>query len=119
MAAAQATITAMQETDGIARLERIGSALREGWQQAADAHGVGIRQTGPVSIPLMLFDGDDFSTRDVPRAYRFSAELADRGVYLHPVHNGFLSTAISDADIAQTLEASDEAFGVIAAEFAG
>ncbi len=119
MAAAHATITAMQETDGIARLDRIGTALREGWQQAADAHGVGIRQTGPVSIPLMLFDGDDFSTRDVPRAYRFSAELADRGVYLHPVHNGFLSTAISDEDIAHTIEASNEAFGVIAAEFSG
>ena len=119
MAAARATITAMQETDGIARLERIGTALREGWQQAADAHGVGIRQTGPVSIPLMLFDSDDFSTRDVRRAYRFSAELAERGVYLHPVHNGFLSTAISDEDIAHTLEASDEAFGVIAAEFSG
>ncbi len=117
MAAAQTTITTMQETDGIARLEGIGNDLRAGWQQAADAHGVGIRQTGPVTIPLMLFDGDDFSTRDVPRAYRFSAELAERGVYLHPVHNGFLSTAISDEDIAHTIEASDEAFAIIAEEF--
>ena len=65
----------------------------------------------------MLFDGDDFSTREVPRAYRFSAELADRGVYLHPVHNGFLSTALSDEDVAHTLEASEEAFAVVAAEF--
>ena len=117
MAAAQATLETMLETDGIAHLERVGSALRNGWQQAADSHGVGIRQTGPVSIPLMLFDGDDFSTRDVPRAYKFSAELAERGVYLHPVHNGFLSTALTDEDIAHTLEASDEAFAVVAAEF--
>ena len=117
MAAAYATITTLQETDGIARMDRIGNALRDGWQQAADSHGVGIRQTGPVSIPLMLFDGDDFSTRDVPRAYRFSAELADRGVYLHPVHNGFLSTALDDNDVAHTLEASDEAFAVVGAEF--
>ena len=117
MAAAQATIETMLETDGIAHLERVGTALRNGWQQAADAHGVGIRQTGPVSIPLMLFDGDDFSTREVPRAYRFSAELAERGVYLHPVHNGFLSTALSDDDVAHTLEASEEAFAVVASEF--
>ena len=117
MAAAYATITTLQETDGIARMDRIGNALRDGWQQAADSHGVGIRQTGPVSIPLMLFDGDDFSTRDVPRAYRFAAELADRGVYLHPVHNGFLSTALDDNDVAHTLEASDEAFAVVAAVF--
>ncbi|MXX80954.1 MAG: aminotransferase class III-fold pyridoxal phosphate-dependent enzyme [Chloroflexi bacterium] len=117
MAAAQATIETMLETDGIAHLDRIGSALRSGWQRAADSHGVGIRQTGPVSIPLMLFDGDDMSTRDVPRAYRFSSELAERGVYLHPVHNGFLSTAISEEDIAHTLEASDEAFAVVASEF--
>jgi glutamate-1-semialdehyde 2,1-aminomutase len=117
MAAAQATIETMLETDGIAHLERVGNALRQGWQQVADAHGVGIRQTGPVSIPLMLFDGDDMSKRDVPRAYRFSAELADRGVYLHPIHNGFLSTALTDEDVAHTLEASDEAFAVVAAEF--
>ncbi len=117
MAAAQATIETMLETDGISYLERIGSALRRGWQQAANSHGVGIRQTGPVSIPLMLFDDDDFATRNVPRAYRFSAELAERGVYLHPVHNGFLSTAISEEDIDHTLEASDEAFAAVAAEF--
>ncbi len=117
MAAAYATITTLQETDGIARMERIGNALREGWQQAANSHGVGIRQTGPVQIPLMLFDGDDFSKRDAPRAYRFSAELADRGVYLHPFHNGFLSTALDDEDVAHTIEASEEAFAVVAAEF--
>ena len=119
MAAAQATIETMLETDGIAHLERVGSALRNGWQQIADSHGVGIRQTGPVAIPLMLFDGDDFSNRDVPRAYTFSAELAERGVYLHPVHNGFLSTALSDEDIAHTLEASDEAFAAVASQFGG
>ena len=117
MAAAQATIETMLETDGVSHLERIGSALRDGWQKAADAHDVGIRQTGPVSIPLMTFDGDDMSTRTVPRAYKFAAELAERGVYLHPIHNGFLSTALSDEDIAHTLEASEEAFAVIAAEF--
>ena len=119
MAAAQATLETMLETDGIAQLEQIGSALRSGWQQAADAHGVGIRQTGPVTIPLMTFDGDDFTARQAPRAYRFASELAERGVYLHPVHNGFLSTAITEADIAHTLEASDEAFEVVAAEFNG
>ena len=118
MAAAQATIETMLETDGIAHLERVGNALRTGWQQVADSHGVGIRQTGPVSIPLMLFDGDDFSTRNVPRAYRFSAELAERGVYLHPIHNGFLSTALTEEDVALTLEASDQAFAAVAAEFA-
>ncbi len=117
MAAAKATIETMLEIDGIAHLERIGNALREGWQQAADSHGIGIRQTGPVQIPLMLFEGDDFSTRNVPRAYRFAAELAERGVYLHPVHNGFLSTALTDEDVAHTLEASDEAFAAVAAEF--
>ena len=117
MAAAYTTITTLQETDGISRMEQIGNALRDGWRQAAESHGVGIRQTGPVSIPLMLFDGDDMSTRTVPRAYKFAEELAERGVYLHPIHNGFLSTALDDGDVAHTLEASDEAFAVVAAEF--
>ena len=117
MAAAKATIETMLEIDGIAQIERVGNALRDGWQQAADAHGVGIRQTGPVSIPLMTFDGDDFKTRDVPRAYKFASELVERGVYLHPVHNGFLSAALSDEDVTHTLEASEEAFAAVAAEF--
>ena len=119
MAAAQATIRTLQATDGIAHMERIGTALREGWERIAASHGVGIRQTGPVQIPLMLFDGDDFGRRHVPRAYRFAAELAGRGVYLHPIHNGFLSTALTDEDVAHTLEASDEAFAAVAAEFGG
>ena len=108
MAAAKATIETMQEADGIDQLEAYRQCAARRLGRAADAHGVGIRQTGPVQIPLMLFEGDDFPTRNVPRAYRFAAELAERGVYFHPVHNGFLSTAISDEDIAHTLEASDE-----------
>ena len=117
MAAAIATITTMQETDGISHLERIGGLLREGLAEQAESHGLGLRQTGPVQIPMILFDGDT-RAEGLPRGSRFSAEAAARGVYIHPWHNGFLSTALTEADVARTLEATDEAFGAVASEFA-
>ena len=118
MAAAVATITTMQETNGIAHMEDVGTKLRHGLAERAEAHGVGINQTGPVTIPFLSFDGDDGATADIPRARRFSSELLERGVYLNPWHNGFLSSALTDEDIAHTVAAADEAFAIVAAEFA-
>ena len=46
----------------------------------------------------------------LPRAMLFSGEAAKRGVYLHPSHNWFLSTAHSDEDIERTLAVTDVAF---------
>jgi len=39
-----------------------------------------------------------------------------RGVYLHPRHNMFLSTAHTEADIDFALEATKAAFDVLAAQ---
>jgi glutamate-1-semialdehyde 2,1-aminomutase len=40
-----------------------------------------------------------------------------RGVYLHPKHNMFLSTAHTEADIDEALEATRVAFEVVATRF--
>lgn len=117
MAAAAATITTLQETDGIAHMHRIGTQLREGLAERAAAHGLGIRQTGPVEIPLLIFDGDSPETKQSPRAKMFSGELAERGVYMHPFHNGFLNTALTSEDVAHTIAAADESFAAVAAHF--
>jgi glutamate-1-semialdehyde 2,1-aminomutase len=117
MAASLATITTLQETDGVAHIARAGTLLREGLDAQAQAHGIAIRQSGPVQIPALRFLGDDPASMQVPRAMMFTSEAAKRGVYLHPTHNWFLSTAHSDEDIERTLAVTDVAFAHVKEAF--
>ncbi len=117
MAASIATITTLQETDGPAQIARAGTLLREGLDAQAHAHGVAIKQSGPVQVPALRFGGDDMTAMQIPRAMMFTSEAAKRGVYLHPTHNWFLSTAHSDKDIERTLAATDMAFARVKESF--
>lgn len=106
MAAAVETLRQIRETDYLERLIGAGRRFREGLQQQAASHGFGLRQTGPVQMPQILFEDDP----DFRVGYGWVSECLKRGVYLSPYHNMFLSSAHSEADIAQTLAATDEAF---------
>ena len=109
MAAAIATITEMRRADGIAAMVRTGTRLRAGLAQQATAHGLQVTLSGPVQMPYLSFADDaDFGTIN-----RWAAECVSRGVYLHPVHNWFMSAALTDADIDRALEATDLAFAAI------
>ncbi len=47
---------------------------------------IGLRQTGPVTMPLFLFDDDP----DMRRGFKWSSEMLRRGVYAGtPWHNMF------------------------------
>lgn len=70
-----------------------------------------IRQSGPVQMPLVLFEDDT----DVAKGALFCREALKRGVYLHHRHNMFLSTAHTEADIDRALAATDAAFAAVAA----
>jgi glutamate-1-semialdehyde 2,1-aminomutase len=45
---------------------------------------------------------------------RFVLEMLQRGVYMHPWHNMFLSAAHQAADIDRVLEATNEALKLVA-----
>lgn len=113
MAAALAVLRRLRETDAIAHMAAMGQRLRDGIAAQARSHGVGLRQTGPAQMPLILFDDDP----DFARGALFTAEALARGVYLHPWHNMFLSAAHSPADIDRALEATDHALAAVAARF--
>ena len=113
MAASIATITTLQETDGTAQIRRAGTLLREGLDAQAQAHGIAIQQAGPVQVPALRFVGDDPANMEIPRAMMFTGQAAKRGVYLHPTHNWFISTAHSDEDIERTLAVTDIAFAQV------
>jgi glutamate-1-semialdehyde 2,1-aminomutase len=114
MAAAVATIRALGTGDAVGQMTRAGQRLRDGLEAQATAYGIGIRQTGPVQMPFMTFDGDV----DFARACAFCAAAAERGALLHPRHNWFLSAAHSDDDIDWALGATEAGFSAVRDLFA-
>jgi glutamate-1-semialdehyde 2,1-aminomutase len=111
MAAAIATIDALRDEGAIASMERAGRLLRDGLAEQAQSHGFAVRQTGPVQIPWLSFDGDD----DFTLADAWTSAAMERGVYLHPWHNWFVCAAHSPDDVAWALERTDEAFAQVRA----
>ncbi|MDQ0463346.1 glutamate-1-semialdehyde 2,1-aminomutase [Caulobacter ginsengisoli] len=112
MAASLETLKLVRETDYLERIEALGDKLRDGLAERAQAAGFGFRQTGPVTMPLFLFDDD----RDLRKGFCWSSAMLERGVYVHPWHNMFLCAAMTEADIDAALDAAEGAFKVLKRE---
>jgi glutamate-1-semialdehyde 2,1-aminomutase len=106
MAAAIATLNEIENSDYLERTEKTGAMLRDGLASQALSHGFGLRQTGPVQMPMILFEDDP----DLRLGYCWAAEALTRGVYFHPWHNNFICAALSENDVKMTLAATDQAF---------
>jgi glutamate-1-semialdehyde 2,1-aminomutase len=115
MAASLVTLDRIMNTPYLENIHALGHALRVGMAGVADKWGVGLRQTGPVTMPMFLFDDDP----DLRKGYFWCAEMVSRGVYMHPFHNMFISNALTMDDIEQTLAAADGAFEALAAQGSG
>jgi glutamate-1-semialdehyde 2,1-aminomutase len=109
MAAAIATITALRDEGAIETMDRVGTALRAGILEQASARGISINYTGPPPMPYLTFASD----RDHELGSAFAAAAIRAGLYIHPRHNWFISAAMTDADLAKALEATDEAFAAV------
>jgi glutamate-1-semialdehyde 2,1-aminomutase len=109
MAAAIATITALGEENAVEAMARTGSALREGILAQAHSRDLPVKYTGPAVMPYLTFAGD----RDYELANVFAAQALRGGAYLHPRHNWFVSAAMTGADLALVLEATDQAFAAV------
>jgi glutamate-1-semialdehyde 2,1-aminomutase len=106
MAAAVATLDVLKRDDGPARMAKTGTMLREGLDALSRRHGVPIRQTGPVQMPLVLFEDDP----ENQKGKAFCSAALRAGAYFHPRHNMFLSVAHTEADIGRALEAAEVGF---------
>ncbi len=106
MAAALVTLDRIANTGYLENLNALGQLLRDGLAERAKAAGFSLRQTGPVTMPLFLFDDDP----DLRKGFFWGSQLLERGVYLHPWHNGFLCDAMTKDDIDLTLNAAEGAF---------
>ncbi len=113
MAAAVATVHKLKRIDAIAHMIRLGEKLRSGVQTQADALGIECRQSGPVQLPMILFDDD----ADFAKGNLFTITALRHGVYLHPWHNMFLSAAHTDDDIEIALNATQHGLDAVAQRF--
>ena len=109
MAAALETLRLVRDTDYLERLQTLGDRLADGLRERARAAGFGFRVSGPVQMPLFLFDDDP----DLRKGFCWSSEMLNRGVYVHPWHNMFMCAAMTQADIDAALEAAEGAFAVL------
>jgi glutamate-1-semialdehyde 2,1-aminomutase len=114
MAAALATLEALEAEGGIERMRRAGTRLRDGLGRQARAHGLRIVQSGPVQLPFLTFAADT-AAGTFDRANVFTGEAARLGVWLHPWHNWFLSAAHTDDDVDLALDRTDAAFAAVRA----
>lgn len=110
MAAGLATLKTLREQRVIEHIEVMGTQLREGLGILSQRYDIGIRQTGPVQMPLVLFDDD----ADFAKGNLFCQTALVHGVYFHPRHNMFLCAAHGEAEIREALEAAEFGFKAVA-----
>jgi glutamate-1-semialdehyde 2,1-aminomutase len=112
MAAAIATIETVRTTSAHRDMVAAGERFRAGIiAQIDDLTGGRAHYTGPVTMPYVTFDGDV----DHVIASVFATVCLRDGLYLHPRHNWFLSSAHDDDVIDKALAATAAAFEEIAA----
>lgn len=109
MAAAVETLRIVRETGCLEHLRKIGAAFRTGLAEQAMRHGFGLRQTGPVTMPMVLFENDP----DFALVNRWCQIAMQNGVWLSPYHNMFINAAMTQADIEEALASTDTAFATL------
>ncbi len=112
MAAGVATQRALEAENAISAMTESGTMLRDGLAEIAGRRGARIRQTGPVQMPTLLFDDDP----EQALGFAFCDAALRRGVYFHPRHNMFLSSAHTPSHIERALEAADGAMAEVLAQ---
>lgn len=114
-----ATLNELKKPGTYQRLHQMGARLRDGLTQAARHHGLRARVSGEPPVFDILFTDRDIVdyratlTADRDRIRRFNEECLRRGV-VKAVNKIYVSLALSDADIDETLTVFDEALEAVA-----
>ncbi|MBN1573719.1 MAG: aminotransferase class III-fold pyridoxal phosphate-dependent enzyme [Deltaproteobacteria bacterium] len=109
MAAALATIDIIEEEGTIETVAKLGGMLKEGLKSAAEKSGQTIKITGHDAMLFMTFADDPVFEKN----RLFCGEAAKRGVFFHPHHNWFLSSAHTEADIEKSVKVAEVAFDIV------
>ena len=117
LAAGLAQLRLLEEQDGFAQLEKLGAQLEAETRAALKATGRDFTFYRVGSMFCLYFTAkpvhnlDDAKTADTKAFARFFHALLDKGIYLAPsqFETGFISTAHTPDDIAETARAVSDA----------
>jgi glutamate-1-semialdehyde 2,1-aminomutase len=106
MAAARATISELQRGGTLEKLEHLGQRLLDGLAQLVDAAGVKAKLRGVAQMPFLQFCYEDPWRCELAKR-AFYTETVRRGILLHPSHHWYISGAMREQDIDETLTACE------------
>jgi glutamate-1-semialdehyde 2,1-aminomutase len=121
MAAGIANLEELQSGDAYAKLEKLGEQLAAGMKDAAKSANIPMQFNHCGSMFCGYFTGEpvhnvaDAMRSDRERFKKFFHGMLDEGIYLAPsqFESGFLSTAHTAEDIAQTIRAAAKVLGTL------
>ena len=102
---------------GAKKSEKMGMLLRDGLKSQANSFkslANDFVQTGPPQMPYFHFQSE--SKFPLPNRHKiliFCAVCVANGVWIHPFHTNFLSSAHTEKDIHETLHVTQEAFSIV------
>ena len=108
-AAGIACINKMKRLDMPRTLIEKGEKLKSGLIAAANRNGFDLRVTGAPSLFYLRIADDP----TLMLHQEWIAECVKRGVFFTNHHNHFINAALTDADIAETVDIAEEAFEVV------
>ena len=111
IAAAIATLRELRAIDAARLTIEKGEQFAKVMHEAAAANGYELSITGVPSLPSLRIVGD--TDQGLPLSSLLTAECTRRGALLTAFHNGFLTTAHTDADVALTGEIANAAFAAL------
>lgn len=109
MAAALATLHVLERDNGIAHMHRVAKKITDGMAAQAKSLGLRVNITGHPTMTYLRFADDT----EWQQTIRFAAACARNGLYVHPRHNWFVSTAITEAIAAEVLTITEKAFNEV------
>ncbi|MDR3264067.1 MAG: aminotransferase class III-fold pyridoxal phosphate-dependent enzyme [Clostridiales bacterium] len=112
-AAGIACISKMKKENTVAKLRFIADKLHKGLKEVAQKNGREIVISGePVMWFMRHTNDENFFMHQA-----WVAECVKRGIFFTNHHNQFINAALTDEDIAKTLDVADRAYKVIADKF--
>jgi glutamate-1-semialdehyde aminotransferase len=114
MAAALATIRELRRGEALPRIERLGRTMMEGLEEMAAGAAIEASVLGVPQMPFLRFSHPD--ERLLERAKdAFYTETTRRGILLHPNHHWYVSAAMDEREIGESLAACEAGFAAVRA----
>ncbi|MHA6533245.1 aminotransferase class III-fold pyridoxal phosphate-dependent enzyme [Paenibacillus sp. BAC0078] len=108
-AAGIATLQKLKAIEAPKRLQALGSKLTSGLAEVAAGHGLDLRISGELPMWYMRIANDPSQVLH----QEWIAACVQRGVFFTNHHNHFINAALTEEDIAFTLDVADEAFQAV------